>query len=42
VFGIVPLVPALREPVGLYRGNSLIRNSPPPWDHHRALGIFLL
>jgi len=25
-----------------YRGTSLIRNSPPPWDHHRALGIALL
>jgi len=23
-------------------GTSLIRNSPPPQDHHRALGIFLL
>ena len=22
-----------------YRGTSLIRNSPPPQDHHRALGI---
>ena len=25
-----------------YRGTSRMRNSPPPWDHHRALGIFLL
>ena len=25
-----------------YRGNSVIRNSPPPYDHHRALGIALL
>ena len=25
-----------------YRSTSLIRNSPPPLDHHRALGIFLL
>ena len=25
-----------------YRGTSLIRNSAPPWDHHRALGIVLL
>ena len=24
------------------RGTSLMRNSPPPWDHHRALGILLL
>jgi hypothetical protein len=25
------------------RGTLLIRNSPhPPWDHHRAIGIFLL
>jgi len=26
----------------LYRGTSLIRNTPPPSDRHRALGIFLL
>ena len=25
-----------------YRGTSLIRNSTPPLDHHRALGIVLL
>jgi hypothetical protein len=25
-----------------YRGTSLIRNCPPPKDHHRALGIGLL
>ena len=25
-----------------YRGNSLIRHSPPLWDHHRVLGIVLL
>ena len=25
-----------------YRGTSLIRNSTPPQDHHRALGIVLL
>jgi len=25
-----------------YRGTSLIRNSAPPQDHHRALGIVLL
>ena len=25
-----------------YRGTSLIRNSPPPQDHHKALGIVLL
>jgi hypothetical protein len=25
-----------------YRGTSLIRNSPPPWHHHRTLGIALL
>ena len=25
-----------------YRGTSLIRNSPPPQDDHRALGIVLL
>ena len=24
------------------RGTSLIRNSPPPQDHHRILGIVLL
>ena len=23
-----------------YRGTSLIRNSPPPQDHHRALGTY--
>jgi len=28
--------------ITLYRGTSLIRNSPPPQDHHWALGIFLL
>ena len=26
----------------LYRGTSLIRNRPPPKDHHRNLGIVLL
>jgi len=25
-----------------YTGTSLIGNSPPPYDHHRALGIVLL
>ena len=25
-----------------HRGTSLIRNSSPPQDHHRALGIFLV
>ena len=25
-----------------YRGTSLIRNSPPPEGHHRALGVVLL
>ena len=25
-----------------YRCTSLIRNSPPSWDYHRALGIVLL
>jgi len=25
-----------------YRGTSLIRNSNPPQDHHRALGLGLL
>ena len=25
-----------------YRGTSLIRDSPPPLDRHRSLGIFLL
>ena len=28
--------------VSSYRGTSLIRNSTPPWGHHRALGIVLL
>jgi len=27
---------------GSYRGTSLIRNSPHPQGHHRALGIVLL
>ena len=27
---------------GAYRGTSLIRNSNPLWDHHRALGVGLL
>ena len=26
----------------VYRGTSLIRNNPPPYDHHRTLGIGLL
>ena len=26
----------------VYRGNSLIRNCPLPWDHRRALGRGLL
>ena len=26
----------------IYRGTSLIRNSPPLQDHHRTLGIVLL
>ena len=25
-----------------YRGTSFVRNSPPPYDRRRALGIFLL
>lgn len=25
-----------------YKGTSLITNSPPPYDHHSALGIALL
>ena len=25
-----------------YRGTSLIRNTPPPGGHHRALGLVLL
>ena len=25
-----------------YRGSSLIRNCPPPYDHRRALGIVFL
>jgi len=25
---------------GVHRGTSLIRNCPPPWDHHRTLGIW--
>ena len=29
-------------PKWAYRGTSLIRNSPPPYDRRRALGIFLL
>ena len=31
-----------QHPQQLYRGISLIRNSPPPEDHHRTLGIVLL
>ena len=27
---------------GVYRGTSLIRNTHPPWDHHRALDTHLL
>ena len=27
--------------VGSYKGISLIRRSPPPWDHDRNLGIVL-
>ena len=33
---------ALERAYRTYRGTSLIRNSPPPPDHHRALGIVLL
>jgi hypothetical protein len=29
-------------PKRAYRGTSLIRNSPPPQGHHRALNIVLL
>jgi len=32
----------LADGANLYRGTSLIRNSPPAKDHHRALGIVLL
>ena len=28
--------------LGVYRGTSLIRNTPPPLDHHGTLGIVLL
>jgi len=31
-----------RGPATAYRGTSLIRNSPSPQGHHRALGIVLL
>ena len=24
-----------------YSGTSLVRSRPPPWDHHRALGIYV-
>ena len=26
----------------VYRGTSLIKNRPDPWDHHRALGTGIL
>ena len=26
----------------IYRGTSLKRNRPPPWDYQRALGIVIL
>ena len=26
----------------IYRGTSLMRSSPPPWDHRRAIGMVLL
>ena len=48
VAGLVSYVPESRPDstsanLGFrYRGTSLIRNSSPPWDHDRALGIFLL
>ena len=34
--------PAGARPTAIYRGTSLIRNSPPPLGFHRALGIVLL
>ena len=35
--GEVPLYTGLDGSIRDYRGTSLIRNSHPPWDHHRAL-----
>ena len=29
-------------PKAAYRGASLMRNIPPPWGRHRALGLVLL
>jgi len=34
--------PAGARPTAIYRGTSLIRNSPPPLGFHRPLGIVLL
>jgi len=31
-----------RRQAALYTGTSLMRNSPSPWGHHRAVGIVLL
>ena len=47
----IPPLPASPYPLSVrslllsgrpYRGTSLIRNSPPPYGHRRALGIVLL
>ena len=49
VLTLKALVCAMQRPVHgrtqvrtMYRGTSLMRNSPIPWDHHKALGIVLL
>ena len=41
--GFLPHAPRVEGGGGgaMYRGTSLMRNSVPPKDHHRALGIFL-
>jgi hypothetical protein len=36
------MLPLLGDADALYRGTSLIRNTPPTWGHRRALGIVLL
>ena len=36
------LPPCARHSRYHYRGTSLMRDSPFPWDHHRALGVVLL
>ena len=39
--GAYDLLGVEHDPLATYRGTSLIRTPPPPWDRHRSLGIGL-